>query len=126
MKQQLFLGVLLLFGSLSPPAIADGLEGVVLLATDPAEHLAVVRVGDRELQVLGPGKLIEGTGATLERVLADRVVVREAPVGPRRQRRVAWIYLHNRAAGGSKIRYLERSAEAPATARLPRDEAPDE
>ncbi len=112
----LVLGILAL-GSASPSAFASprkggtgGLEQVVVVATDPAEHRAVLRVDDGELLLLAPGESIEGTRAVVEQVLADRIVVVETAGAPGR-RRVAWIYLRDRAEGAPHIRYLESRAQ---------------
>ncbi len=125
----LLLGILFggaVFASGSGTGGAAGLEQVVLLATDPAEHRAVLRVGDDgELRLLAPGEPIEGTGGIVERVLADRLVVIETAGDPER-RRVAWIYLRDRAAGVPHIRYLEGRAPAHgAAAKPPRGAEPE-
>ncbi len=83
-----------------------------MVATDHAERKAVLRVGDGELQVVAPGERIAGTGSTVERVLADRLVVTEITGGPEARRRLAWIYLRDRAPGVPHIRYLEWRSEA--------------
>ncbi len=123
--KQLLLAVLWILGSAGTAAFGGELGQVVLLATDPAERKAVMRVGDGELQVLEPGDAIEGTGAVLDRVLAGRVVVRETLDEEMRRLRRAWIYPRDRAAGVAHIRYLEPSIRAPAAARPPPPGAPD-
>ncbi len=79
----------------------------------------MLRVGDDgELLLLAPGDPIAGTGAVVERVLADRLVVVEIAGEPRR-RRLAWIYLRDRAAGVPHIRYLEGRPPAPGSVARP-------
>ena len=83
----------------------------------------MLRVGDGELQLLAPGDPVEGTGAVVERVLADRLVVIETAGEPRR-RRVAWIYPRDRAAGVPHVRYFEGRAPARGSAAKPPRDAP--
>lgn len=119
MKHHLLPGAFFFLVSIGPVAFGDGLEEVVLLAIDPAERRAVLRVGDGELQILAPNEPIEGTSATVERVLADRLVVQETTGEQQKRSRIAWIYPRDRATGVPHIRYLERSVNAPATPAQP-------
>ncbi len=100
-------------------AWGGGLEQVALVVTDPAERKAVLRVAGGSLQVLAPGELIEGTGATVERVLADRVAVSEITGEPRRRKRGAWIYARDRGPGVLHVRYFEWRADAVGAAASP-------
>ncbi len=110
------LAWLLVLGAGSTPAFGGGLDQVVLLATDPVERKAVLKIAGGKLKVLGPGEKIEGTDSVLERVLADKVVARETlDELPRRRR--AWIYLPDRPAGVPRVRYFEPSSRTPVVAR---------
>ncbi len=104
--------------SAEPEDAISPLEEVALVTTDSADRRAVVRVGDRKLQLLAPGDAIEGTGAIVEQVLADRLVVIETAGEPRR-RRLAWIYLRDRAEGVPHVRYIEGRAPARESAASP-------
>lgn len=110
MKRCFVLGiVLLLVGGIA--SAFEELTSIVLLATDAAEGKAVLQVADGPLQVVAPGDPIERSDAIVEKVLEDRVVVRESASGTSTSRRLAWIYLRGPTAKASRIRYFEWRAE---------------
>ncbi|MCB1033008.1 MAG: hypothetical protein KDD47_04140 [Acidobacteria bacterium] len=113
MRMRLFLSVAGLAFSLSAlgeraeaPISAD-LAAIKLLALEPVAGHGVIRLPNGEMLLVAEGESLPGTGASVEEVLEDRLVLREVVEEDPPRRRILWMFQAESGKGSSRIQVLD-------------------
>lgn len=102
----------MLLAVLSSAAAAESLEGYTVMALSPLDERAVIKLPDNKMQVLKPGDAIDGTQATVEQVLTDRLVLEETITLESGGEGIETVWFYKAVDGRSRVERLRRQPPA--------------